>query len=847
MLTPAQTSARDVRPATRPARAPRILIVDDQPTIRMVVSAVLESARYDVAIARGGRETLEFIENEHCDLVLLDILMPDLGGLEVLDRIRKRRNDVELPVIIVTVKTDTEGMVNAFGLGANDYLVKPIDANVLLARVRSQLARKQHYEAHTGALAREAEERADAARRAQDELRVSEDRFRKAFHASPDAIVLSALADGRVLEVNDAFEQITGYRREEVLGKTTEQLKYWRHPHERADFIAALKERGSIRNWRAALRTRAGEFRVCEVAAEFIDLHGTPAMLSIARDVTDRELAEQALIESERNYRDLYENTPAIYLTIGPARDIRSVNRFCAAALGYQSAAELAGKPLLDLVFQDDRAATATFVERSFGAPDSAETCEQRLVRRDGSIMWVKLTVRCVEAPDGERQVVAVCDDVTNTRRLYEQLSFQASHDMLTGLVNRRGFEQRLQWLLSAPQIEEVEHILFYLNFDNFKVINDTCGHLAGDVLLRKLGNLLRQHVRRHDTLARFGGDEFAVLMEYSGMEAALNTAADLLKKIAQFRFAWSDQTLAVGLSIGLASTSGTTNMVELLERADSACRTAKDKGGNRVHVYRDDDLAISSRTQDLKWVARINRALDNNQFMLYCQQIAPAGGIGAIHGNHYEILVRMRDADGGTIAPGAFLPAAERYRLAPRLDRWVIEAALQWLAQSATRVDELELCAINLSGLSLGIDEFVQFVVSKLAESSIPPEKICFEITETAAIADISSAQQFIRVLKEQGCKFALDDFGSGLSSFAYLKNLPIDFLKIDGMFVRNIVEDAADFAMVKSINDIGRVLNIRTIAEFVENDGILQKLREIGVDYVQGYGIGRPRPLGE
>jgi EAL domain-containing protein (putative c-di-GMP-specific phosphodiesterase class I) len=323
--------------------------------------------------------------------------------------------------------------------------------------------------------------------------------------------------------------------------------------------------------------------------------------------------------------------------------------------------------------------------------------------------------------------------------------------------------------------------------------------------------------------------------------------ANDLREAIEDFRFLWEGQGFSIGVSIGLVPITETSESIsDVLRAADSACYAAKDEGRNRIHVYHADDAELAKRHGEMQWVARIHSALEEHRLQLSFQPIVPLAS-HIKEGQHYELLLRMKDEDGSILRPGAFLPAAERYDLAPKIDRWVIHTAFEWLAGHQEHLERLHLCGINLSAQSLGEQELLELIMSKFDEGNIPPEKICFEVTETAAIANLASATQFIRTLKERGCRFALDDFGSGLSSFAYLKNLPVDFLKIDGVFVQNVVEDPIDLAMVKSINEIAQAMGKQTVAEFIENEAILEKLREIGVDYAQGHYIGQPRPIEE
>jgi len=458
------------------------------------------------------------------------------------------------------------------------------------------------------------------------------------------------------------------------------------------------------------------------------------------------------------------------------------------------------------------------------------------------SVLLFAIT-RINRALDQSREKFQKALEVSND--LSAQLSYQESHDNLTGLLNRRAFEQRLDELLKQNSTQPLEHAVCHINIDRFKVINETCGPAAGDELLIELAELLKKRVRHRDTLARIGGDEFGIIMRDCSLEHAEHVAVSLLELLGELRFNWHGKRYAVGASIGLVPlTDRASSISNVLGSADAACHAAKDKGGHRVFMFSNDDTELAKRHGHMRWVSRINRALDEDRFRLSFQPIAPVEPTDAPP-VHYELLIRMQDEFGNMVAPGAFLPAAELYSLSTKLDRWVLSSAFEWLDNHPRHVEDLSLCAINLSGHSLGDEQFLDFVVDLFVSSRVPASKICFEITETAAIANLEHASRFIGTLKALGSRFALDDFGSGLSSFAYLKTLPVDYLKIDGMFIRDIHEDPIHLAMVQSINEVGHLMGMETVAEFVENDEIVKVLREVGVDYAQGYGICPPRPL--
>jgi diguanylate cyclase (GGDEF)-like protein len=429
-------------------------------------------------------------------------------------------------------------------------------------------------------------------------------------------------------------------------------------------------------------------------------------------------------------------------------------------------------------------------------------------------------------------------------RRAQETLRHLALHDPLTGLTNRHEFETRLGQALYKVD-HGAQHALLYIDLDQFKIINDTCGHEAGDELLRQLAIVLREPIREVDTLARLGGDEFGVLLLHCSLDHAQEAADRTLKNIKDFRYVWCDKTFSIGASIGLVMLSERNQTSsDVLRMADMACYAAKDKGRNRIHVYRADDSDLLQRHGEMEWVARINQALEEDRFVLYSQCIAP---LGQNSGRHCEFLLRMRDDHEEHILPGAFIPAAERYDLMPKLDRWVVRNAFEYLAKRKEDVNGgiSESHFINLSGATLSDDNFTAYVTEQLQVHGLPPEMIGFEITETAVISNLSSAIDFIARVRYLGCRIALDDCGAGLSSFSYLKAIPADYLKIDGGFVRDILEDPMDHAIVDAINRIGHVAGLKTIAEYVESEAIRQRLAEIGVDYAQGFAIERPARL--
>lgn len=557
------------------------------------------------------------------------------------------------------------------------------------------------------------------------------------------------------------------------------------------------------------------------------------------------EYQNTALIIAKDHYLALYDDNPTMVFNLSMDGTILTVNRFGAKQLDLTSD-ELQGCSIYDFIHPEDRVAAKMLFNACIEAPHKVHKHELRKVCRDGGVLWVRETARLVSNVNQQNNLLLVCEDVTENRKLAEKIAYQASHDALTGLVNRSEFDSILQQEVKHANSEDSEHVLCYLDLDQFKVVNDTSGHLAGDELLRQLGEVLSLHIRKGDLLARLGGDEFGILMRFCTLGGAFNACEKLRNVVRDFQFAWEDRSFSVGVSIGISSINHSTgNAVEVLKEADAACYAAKEKGRNRVHVFRPDDEELASRQGEMQWVEKIRQGIDENRFVLYGQLIVPISECE--EGLHFETLVRYQDEQGNTIPPGAFLPAAERYNMASALDKWVINNLFEWLANHADCLEKFSLCSVNLSGLSMSDESMLGFITDTFERYSIPTNKICFEITETAAIGNLTYATKFINHLRELGCSFSLDDFGSGLSSFAYLKNLPVDYLKIDGLFVKDILDDKVDLAMVRSINEVGHVMGKKTIAEFVENKQIFDLLNELGVDYAQGYGIAKPVPLDE
>jgi diguanylate cyclase (GGDEF)-like protein/PAS domain S-box-containing protein len=580
--------------------------------------------------------------------------------------------------------------------------------------------------------------------------------------------------------------------------------------------------------------------------APIFDLNGRIVrILGTVLDVSAQKRAEQALAASEARYHALYDDNPAKLMTLDFDGTILSVNRFGAHHGGYEPG-ELLQHSILEFVPAEDHPALLDFLGRMRDRPDALAHIELRLRSRDGALLWVNAHGRVARDADGRAAILAVGEDVTEAHALREHLAHQALHDALTGLPNRRAFERRLEALVASATAGR-RHVLGYLDLDRFRLVNDTSGHPAGDELLRQLGQWLAARTPAPGLVARLGGDEFGILYEDSAIAPALAHAEGLCRGLEAYEFYWEAQRFHLGASIGLvpiAPESGGAKYV--LSAADVACYTAKNSGRGRVHVYQPDDAELRARSLEMGWANRFKQAMADGRLALHAQPIVPAAAGGAGH-RHCELLVRLRDEHGAWIAAEQFLPAVERYGLTPQLDRWVVRHALEWLAREAPRRERLAWCTVNLSGLSLSDESFLAEVLAELDRTGVPADRFGFEITETAAITNLSRAQRFIDALKSRGCRFALDDFGTGLSSFGYLKNLPVDLVKIAGTFVRDVADNSIHREMVRAIVDICRLMGKQTVAEAVESDAVGAVLRELGVDYLQGHVVGAPAPLDE
>ncbi|MDH4572231.1 ammonium transporter [Salinicola acroporae] len=645
--------------------------------------------------------------------------------------------------------------------------------------------------------------------------------------------MLTWRSDGVLTAINPGAEALFGVSAETVMGTPVEALIRCRIP--------APGQRRELRVLTAA-GPRSLEIQVSEGAS------GSEAEFAgMVRDITERKRIEEQLSRERELALVTLASIGDGVITTDHSGLVTFLNAEAERLTGWtlEAARQLPVGQIYSLIDEASNNPIDNTARQVLASGKAIASLETRLlVARDGSRWPVQDSAAPIRSRGGYTVgAVVVFQDKTLTRELTRKLNHQASHDALTGLVNRREFERRLQAaLLDARGF----HVLCYLDLDQFKIVNDTCGHRAGDELLRQLSMLLRAQIRDMDLLARLGGDEFGIVFFECDLDDALRVAEGIREAIDDFRFSWEGRTFALGASIGLVALDVGRSVVlsEALSTADAACYAAKEAGRNRVHVYQPDDRQLLDRHGELQWVPRLQAALDQDRLRLYAQSIASVANPGDIH--HHEILVRLEE-NGRLYAPGSFMPSAERYNLIVRIDRWVVRNTLAWLSDRYRHKASagIDTWSMNLSGASLSDERFCKELALWVKQAALPAGTLCFEITESAAISQLSTVTRLIHRLKRWGCRFALDDFGAGLSSFAYLKQLPVDYLKIDGAFIKDIDTDPINRAMVEAINTVGHTVGLKTIAEFVETPEVMAQLSRLGIDFAQGYLIDRPQPL--
>lgn len=748
-------------------------------------------------------------------------------------------------VMLSSARRMNDMLLRSFNLGAhNTELIRKLVTTRESAEDAKEYAERVNTELQQQVREREL---------AEERIRASEQRMAAIFASMQDTIYQTDI-DGKVLWATPSIKQLLGYDIDEFLYRNIKD--FYVCPEDHANLRHALDINGGrMQHFETRLLHKNGtHIWVSENSHYRYDCNSAPAGIEgTIRDITALNLAKEALQQEKERAQVTLGSIGDGVITTDLNGDIEYMNSVAEMSTGWKLE-DARGKAIFRVLNIVDEKTLQT-------PPNPSSYCLEKgkSVTLAGNLLLMHryrnqhLSVEINASPilDANTNitgVVLVFHDVTKLRGLARKMSYQASHDSLTGLLNRREFENRLEQAIENARKEGNRHALCYLDLDNFKVVNDTCGHIAGDELLKQLTIKFRMELREADTLARLGGDEFGILLEGCSIENAIDLAESIRKIAESFRFVWNNTFFRIGVSIGLVPLTRTSgSLTDIMSAADSACYVAKEQGRNRIHIYQHNDEAVAERHGQMQWVNRIQNVLEENRFRLYFQ---PIEKLNHLHGDdkrmHGEVLIRMLDENNTIVGPGAFISSAERYLLMPAIDRWVVSNTFRLLTLDNRRAENhIGTCCINLSGQSLSDERFMDFLISEIDSSGVTPQLLCFEITETAVIANLCTATKFIARLRELGCRLALDDFGVGLSSFGYLKNLAVDYLKLDGCFVQNMISDNIDFAMVEAINQIGHTLNIRTIAEYVENRETLQAVREIGIDYAQGYYISKPVPI--
>jgi diguanylate cyclase (GGDEF)-like protein/PAS domain S-box-containing protein len=653
-----------------------------------------------------------------------------------------------------------------------------------------------------------------------------------------------------ILFANARFLSLLGMKSADVVGRPLTEFV----APEYVELVASNLQRrmageSAAERYEIELMDRQGQVTRVELSSTVIDSSGEPALLLTALEMMPGAIPTE-VSQKPRAMATLDAMGESV-ITVDEDGRIDYINHSAELLLGQQ-VDQVLGKTFADvasLVDENDRHALGDLAQKALTSGGRVSPSRRAvLVPASGSMeRFVEISVTALQLEGKESSgLVLVLHDTSELRGLTRQMTYQASHDALTGLVNRREFERRLQEALDSAKLGDAGHALCYLDLDHFKVVNDTCGHTAGDNMLREIASLIKEAVRDSDTVGRIGGDEFALLLAGCPLEKARQIADNVVRSVNDYRFVWKDKIFNVGVSIGLVEIGrGSGTIEDIMNSADSACYVAKKQGGLHVHVYSAREEANARHSGEIHWLLKLQGALRDNKFELYYQPIVHARA-GGLSGPALEVFVRLAGEGGQPAAPPAeFIRAAERYRLMPHVDRWVVQAVLAALGRGGLKLPPGRSVAINIAGQTLGDAEFLEFVVECFDHTGANPNDICFEVTETSVVANLDHAQRFIAVLHGMGCEFALDNFGRGLSSFSTLKTLPMDYLKIDGSFIKNLAGDPVNQAMVAAMIELSRSLNFRVVAEHVEDQWALDTVTGMGIDFVQGYLVGRPQPL--
>lgn len=864
----------------------RVLLVEDDQIDRLACRRALSKHpdfAFELIEAATGQQGIQLATTLHPDLILLDYHLPDLSGIEFLAELQREGGEIPVPVMMLTGSDNVGVAVEAMRRGARDYLVKDSERNYLelLPAVIERVLREQ---------------------RLRSDKVAAEVKFRTLVEQIPAVTYMASLdVPGQLRYISPQIQKL-GFSPEEWLADPDGLLKQV-HPEDRATVQAAYassyqsgtplrceyrvvaaggdthwllnearivrdasdvplflqgvliditeekRTEEELRNHRQRLEDMVA-MRTAQLERQTELL--TSTNLNLLREIDERRHAEQALRASKASFRLLLESVGEGILGLDLQGRCTFVNDAALALLGFTST-DLLNQPLHPRIHHS----------RPDGTPYGAEDCPiydafrigvaqhvriETFWRKNGSPFTAEYSSHPLREGDDITGAVLVFRDVTESHAMAEQLAWQAAHDALTGLVNRQEFERRLAQVLESVHRDGVHHTLCYLDLDQFKVVNDTCGHAAGDELLRQISTLLQGRMRQRDTLARLGGDEFGMLLEHCPADLALRIALEVRDAVRDFRFNWQGRSFTLGVSIGVAPLgAGFDSAATAMSAADAACYVAKEQGRNRAHLYHAEDANLIEHRSQMLWVSRLTQALDEGRFRLLYQTIVPLSDYNPAARPHYEVLLRLQEPNNELVEPLAFVPAAERYNLMPAIDRWVLREVISVSAAAQRMAEPRPIFAVNLSGRSLADEHLPNYLRDLLASHDVPGDMLCLEITEAAAVANLSRAGQRIAEFKQLGCQVALDHFGNGLSSFSDLKVLPVDYLKIDGNFIRTLVDDRVNRAVAQAINQVAHVMMIQTVAQWTETLAIVTLLKEMGIDHAQGYVLARPQPIEE
>ncbi|MEM7064191.1 MAG: EAL domain-containing protein [Cyanobacteria bacterium P01_B01_bin.77] len=823
-----------------------LLIEDNLSDAQLFQELLTSSELLETTLHHAERfnEAIMALETNHdnFDVVLLDLCLPDGQGVELVKQIKALVPKV--PVVVLTGIQDQKVAIAALQEGAQDYLVKsdtfsPERLQRLgYADVGNLLAKTIQY----------AIERTELTKK----LEISEERYALAVQGANDGIWDWDLRTNTIC-YSRRWQTMLGLDGSNI-SDTPEEWLTRIHADDRSDFEQRLQSHLDFHwsNFQCEYRIlhSDGSYRwMLTRGMALWDEKGHPYRIAGSQtDVTDRKKLEQSLYQEKELAQITLHSIGDAVITTDEYGYIKDFNPVAEELTGWQAqdAKQRSISEVCQIVDSNTRQPLENPALQAIKEKQAISLSNHpTLISKTGQEFAIGDSAAPIRSAIGEvLGTVLIFHDVTEERGRAKQLAWQASHDPLTELYNRKKFINSLDDAINELSTQESQHMLCYMDLDHFKAVNDTCGHAAGDHLLRQVADLWRDQIRQTDVLARLGGDEFGLLLYDCKMPRASQIAESFCRSIQAFRFLYDGKVFSIGVSVGIVPiTSNNISSEQAMQLADAACYTAKNKGRNRVQLYHPDDDGIHRQTKDVQWFSRVTEALDEDQFQLYYQTIEAAIP-SSIDTRLCEILLRLPNRRTGTISPPmAFLPTAERYNLMPRIDRWVVDRFLTYLAAHTPAPHTIY--SVNLSGSSLNDESFISFLEEQLKRYPVDPQILCFEITETLAIANLQKAADLILKLKKIGCHFALDDFGSGMSSFSYLKHLPVDYLKIDGNFVKEAPTDEVLCAMLQSINNIGHIMGLKTIAEYVENAAVLEKVRSLGIDYAQGYAISRPQPL--